>query len=159
MSDQSTVSEGEARAAEIRRDVEAADARRSEEDVATAEQHVTDASKEQEKLSRRARRKREKAEKAALAAQITREQADKAAAEADRQRAAQPSSVSGAAVTSPGIGADTPPHAAAAASAHWPRQAGAAGGATSVTDRPEVMVGAAFAGAFILARVLKRLVD
>jgi hypothetical protein len=164
MSEQSSVAEGEARAAEIRRDVEAAEARQSEEDVATAEEHVTEATKEQEKLSRRARRKREKAEKAALAAQAAREQADRAAqaaAEAARSRAETVSSVSGAAVSSPGIGASTPPHAAAAANAPGP-QAGVAAGASSetpLTERPEVLIGAAFAGSFILARVLKRLVD
>jgi hypothetical protein len=166
MSEQDTVAEGEARAAEIRRDVEAAEARRSEEEVATAEQHVTEATKEQEKLSRRARRKREKAEKAALAAQAAREQADRAQAEAEaeaeRRRGEAVSSVSGAAVASPGIGAETPPHAAAATNAPGSRPAAvAAGGATAqpLTERPEVLIGAAFAGSFILARVLKRLVD
>jgi hypothetical protein len=161
MSEQRSVAEGEARAAEIRRDVEAAEARRSEEEVATAEQHVTEATKEQEKLSRRARRKREKAEKAAQAAQAAREQADQAAAEAERRQAEAVSSVSGASVTSPGIGASTPPHAAAAANAPGSRPALGAGEAweTPLTERPEVLIGAAFVGSFIFARVLKRLVD
>jgi hypothetical protein len=162
MSEQGSVAEGEARAAEIRRDVEAAEARRSEEEVATAEQQVTEATKEQEKLSRRARRKREKAEKAALAAQAAREQADRAQAEAERRRADAVSSVSGASVASPGIGAETPPHVAAATNAPGSGPAAvAAGGATEppLTERPEVLIGAAFAGSFILARVLKRLVD
>jgi colicin import membrane protein len=160
MSEKSSVAEGEARAAEIRRDVEAAEARRSEEEVATAEQHVTEATKEQEKLSRRARRKREKAEKAAQAAQAAREQADQAAAEAERRAAETVSSVSGAAVSSPGIGASTPPHAAAAANAPGFQPVGAGPPSeTPLTERPEVLIGAAFAGSFIFARVLKRLVD
>jgi hypothetical protein len=160
MSEQSSVAEGEARAAEIRRDVEAAEARRSEEEVATAEQHVTEATKEQEKLSRRARRKREKAEKAAQAAQAAREQADQAAAEAERRAAESVSSVSGAAVSSPGIGASTPPHVAAAANAPGFQPVGAGPSSeTPLTERPEVLIGAAFAGSFIFARVLKRLVD
>jgi hypothetical protein len=163
MSEQSSVAEGEARAAEIRRDVEAAEARRSEEDVATAEEHVAEATKEEEKLSRRARRKREKAEKAALAAQAAREQADKAQAEAEaeaeRRRAEAVSSVSGARVASPGIGSSTAPHAAAAANAPWSDPTAGASAEPSLTERPEVLIGAAFAGSFILARVLKRLVD
>jgi hypothetical protein len=161
MSDQDTVAEGEARAAEIRRDVEAADARRSEEEVAAAEHEVEEAIEEQKKLSRRARRKAEKAEKAQQAAQAARAQADEEAAaaraRADEAAARQTSSVSGAAVSSPGIGSETPPHAAAAASAQWPRPQ--AGAADSLTERPEVLIGAAFAGAFIFARVLKHIVD
>jgi hypothetical protein len=98
-----------------------------------------------------------------LAAQAAREQADQAAqaaAEAARSRAETVSSVSGAAVSSPGIGSSTPPHAAAAANAPGP-QPGPAGvsSETPLTERPEVLIGAAFAGSFILARVLKRLVD
>src|SRR4051794_6249194 len=161
MSEQSSVAEGEARAAEIRRDVEAADARRAEEEAAEAEQHITEVQQEREKLSRRARRKREKAQKAALAAQAAREQADAAQAEAERRRADAVSSVSGASVTSPGIGASTPPHAAAPANAPGSRPALGAGASseTPLTERPEVLIGAAFAGSFILAKVLKRLVD
>jgi hypothetical protein len=147
-----SVAEGEARAAEIRRDVEAADARRAEEEVATAEEQVTDATKAEEKLSRRARRKREKADKAAQAAQALREQADAATA----REAPRSPSVSGAAVASPGVGAD--PRAAAAAA---DRQASSPVGDESpaLGERPEVLIGAAFAGAFVFARVLKRLVD
>ena len=56
------------------------------------------------------------------------------------------------------MGSGTDPNAAAAAArgatAQGPASAGAAG-----ADRPEVLIGAAFAGAFVLARVLKRLVD
>jgi hypothetical protein len=68
--------------------------------------------------------------------------------------------VSGAAVSSPGIGATTPPHADAAANAPGPQPAyGGAPSETPLTERPEFLIGAAFAGSFILARVLKRLVD
>jgi hypothetical protein len=148
--------EGEARAAEIRRDVEAADARRADEEVATAEEQVTDATKTEEKLSRRARRKREKAARAAQAAQAAREQADAVAARERERAAARVSSVSGAAVASPGVGAD--PRAAAAAA---DRQASPPAGDESppLGERPEVLIGAAFVGAFLFARVLKRIVD
>ena len=161
MSEQSSVSEGEARAAEIRRDVEAAEARRAEEEAAEAEQEIIEAREEKEKLSRRARRKREKAEKAAQDAQAAREQADTAQAEAERRSDEAVSSVSGASVTSPGIGGSTPPHAAAAANAPGSRPASGVdtSSETPLTERPEVLIGAAFAGSFILARVLKRLVD
>ena len=68
---------------------------------------------------------------AAQAAQAAREQADQAQAEANgRQRAAaepgQVSSVSGASVASPGVGASTPPYAAAAAQRPGLPPAGAA---------------------------------
>ena len=57
------------------------------------------------------------------------------------------------------MGSDTDPRAAAAAAA--PRAAGRprAPPAAGALERPEVLVGAAFAGAFLLARILKRLVD
>jgi hypothetical protein len=69
--------------------------------------------------------------------------------------------VSGARVASPGVGSETPPSAAAAANAPaWqPPPAAAASSETPLTERPEVLIGAAFAGSFILARVLRRLVD
>ncbi|HET8953366.1 MAG TPA: hypothetical protein VFN44_22780, partial [Solirubrobacteraceae bacterium] len=77
---------------------------------------------------------------------------------AQRAPAGPPPSVSGAGVASPGIGSGTDPGAAAAAArgSSASSSGGAAGGAS---DRPEILIGAAFAGAFIVARVLKRLVD
>jgi hypothetical protein len=67
-------------------------------------------------------------------------------------------------VASPGVGSTTDPNAAAAAArgpgSSRPAGAFAAGGAaTAGADKPEVLIGAAFAGAFVFARILKRLVD
>jgi hypothetical protein len=69
--------------------------------------------------------------------------------------------VSGSNVVSPGIGSSTDPNAAASASGGGASRpaAFAAGGAATGSDRPEVLIGAAFAGAFVVARILKRLVD
>jgi hypothetical protein len=70
-----------------------------------------------------------------------------------------PHTVSGGTVASPGVGTRTDPDAAAAASG------GAAGGfpgadrLPTAAQRPEVLAGAAFGGAFILARILKRIFD
>jgi hypothetical protein len=59
-------------------------------------------------------------------------------------------------VTSPGVGSQTAPRAAAAA-AKPEREAPAAvaQGGTQGADRPEILIGAAFAGAFLFARILR----
>ena len=59
---------------------------------------------------------------------------------------------------SPGLGSETDPAAAAAAAGVAPRGRPRAG-EPSALDRPEVVAGVAFAGAFLIARILKRLVD
>ena len=60
-------------------------------------------------------------------------------------------------MTSPGLGSETDPAvAASAASYRAPKPAAAEAGPL---DRPEVVAGIAFAGAFVLARVLKRIFD
>jgi hypothetical protein len=67
-------------------------------------------------------------------------------------------------VTAPGLGADTDP-AAAAAAASGGSAAYAAGdhdrmaAAQGALERPEVQAGLAFAGAFLVARILKRIFD
>ena len=122
----------EARGAELRSELAATDARRAEEETAEAEQAIRDATERKEKLSRKEQKAREAAEQAERIAQREREEAE--AAEARERQAA-------------GQTAALPPGPAPAATA----QPGA--------DRPEILVGAAFAGAFIFARVLKRLVD
>jgi hypothetical protein len=84
----------------------------------------------------------------------------RAQAEAEAARAQAESKISGARVASPGVGSTTEPDTAAAA----------AGGTAAppfpgadklpeAAQRPEVMIGAAFAGSFILARILKRIFD
>ena len=68
--------------------------------------------------------------------------------------------VSGAAVSSPGAGIGTDPKAAAAAGAGSraePPPAPVA--AVEGPDRPELYLAAAFAGAFLFARILKRIAE
>jgi hypothetical protein len=63
-------------------------------------------------------------------------------------------------VTSPGLGSETDPAvAASAASGGTYRAPGTASAESSPLDRPEVVAGIAFAGAFLVARVLKRFFD
>ena len=121
----------EARGAELRSELAATDARRAEEETAEAERDAEKARERAEKLSRKEKEAHEKAEQALRVAQREREEA--VAAER-REREAT------------GQTATLPPGPAPAAA-----QPGA--------DRPEILVGAAFAGAFVFARVLKRLVD
>ena len=59
---------------------------------------------------------------------------------------------------SPGLGSDTDPAAAAAAASSYepPKPES---DEPSAIERPEVQAGIAFASAFLIARILKRLVD
>ena len=59
---------------------------------------------------------------------------------------------------SPGLGSDTDPAAAAAAASSY-EPPKAESGEPSAIERPEVQAGIAFASAFLIARILKRLVD
>ena len=60
----------------------------------------------------------------------------------------------------PGLGIGTDPAAAAAAQAGEQREPAALPAAEEgPLDRPEVVAGIAFAGAFLVARIFKRLVD
>jgi hypothetical protein len=68
--------------------------------------------------------------------------------------------MSGARVTSPGVGSTSDPDAAAAAgdgTASLPFPG--ADKLPEAAQRTEVLVGAAFAGSFVLARILKRIFD
>jgi translation initiation factor IF-2 len=132
----------EARGAELRENIALTDARRTEEERAQAEEEAEKASKKAEDLSRKERQQREKAERIREAA--------------ERERSA----VSGATVGSPGVGSATDPNAAAAAASG--ATAGGFPGADKLppaAQRPEVLVGAAFVGSFLVARVLKRIFD
>ena len=119
----------EARGAELRSELAATDARRAEEDTAEAEQAVREAEERKEKLSRKEQKAREKAAQAERIAEREREEAIVAERREREGRAAAGEPI--AALPAPSTGA----------------------------DRPEILVGAAFAGAFIFARILKRLVD
>jgi len=121
----------EARGAELRENIALTDARRTEEEQAKAEQRAEEATQEAEKLSRKARKEHEKAERLHAEAEKEREQAP----------APEPE----------------PPH-------HTPPAEAVAGlpGADrlpAAAQRPEVLIGAAFAGSFIVARILKRIFD
>jgi hypothetical protein len=121
----------EARGAELRENVALTDARRTEEERAKAEQAADDATQEAEKLSRKEKREREKAERLHAEAEREREQAAPQAA-AEPTHTAPTTAVGGL----PGVD-KLPPSA----------------------QRPEVLVGAAFAGSFLIARILKRIFD
>jgi len=145
--------EQRARSEEMQRDTAQADARRAEEATALAQE-------EAEKLSRKDKKAREKADREAAEADHARKEADEAERlrlEADeRSPDTEPSKVSAASLTSP-VGAQTSPRAAASAAAGATAARPPATGAADVpvTERPEVLVGAAFAGAFLFARILK----
>ena len=126
----------EARGAELRSELAATDARRAEEETAEAEQAIRDATERKEKLSRKEQKAREAAEQAERIAQREREEAEIAERRAREAAAAR---------------GDAPQPAAALP----PPSATASAGA----DRPEILIGAAFAGAFVFAQVIKRLVD
>lgn len=122
----------EARGAELRSELAATDARRAEEETAEAEKALEQATKRKEERERKEQELREKAAQAERIAQREREEAE----------AAEAAEAAGTAGTArPGVAAF------------------AAGGFESGAERPEVLVGAAFAGAFLFARILKRLVD
>jgi hypothetical protein len=121
----------EARGAELRENIALTDARRTEEEQAKAEQAAEEATQEAEKLSRKERKEREKAERLHEVAEQEREQAP-----APEPEAPQPTPAAEAVAGLPGV--DKLPPAA---------------------QRPEVLVGAAFVGSFLVARILKRIFD
>jgi hypothetical protein len=150
--DTQTTAESEARGAEIRENVALTDARRAEEEVAKAHDEAEAAEKKEEKLSRKEKRLREKAERAHAEADRQRAEAEEAA----KTRAA--GTVSGAGVASPGVGATSDPNAQAAARGPGSTTF-ASDDSPPAAQRPEVLIGGAFVGAFVVARILKRIFD
>jgi hypothetical protein len=125
----------EARGSELRAELAETDARRTEEQADRAHDAVEDARKEEEKLRERQREEQQRAQGARAEAERERGEADAAAEVRDEAvRAA-----GGPAGSRPAL---PPPHEP-----------------QSAMERPEVLAGAAFAGAFIVARILKRLFD
>jgi hypothetical protein len=147
----------EARQAELRSELAQTDARRAEEDTGKAHAEVESAEQEEEKLSRKERKLKERAERAEQEAALARKRAEEAEPPKDE------GALSGAHVTQPGLGSDTDPAAAAAAAAGAPPPPAAGherlAGAQGALERPEVRAGLAFAGAFLAARILKRIFD
>jgi hypothetical protein len=131
MSEDPDKAAAEARGAELRENVALTDARRTEEERAKAEETARKATEEAEKLSRKERNQLAKAERLHAAAEREREQAAPV-------REPEPHHTSPAAAVAGLPGADKLPTAA---------------------QRPEVLVGAAFVGSFLVARILKRLFD
>ena len=149
--------DAEARAAEIREEVRITDERRAEEELAKAQEAEEAAEREIAKREQKRREAEERRQAAAADAERAREHAGEAEEQA---RAAQPSgTVSGASVTSPGVGIETDPKAAATASAgaRATPQSRTTGKPEQVEgpDKPEIQVAAAFGGAFLVARILK----
>lgn len=150
--DAATRAESEARGAELREELATTDLRRAEEAEAKAEAEIEDARKKESKKERKRREAEERRAAAAAEAAAAREKAE-AAGTAARSKAEKPS-VSGASVTSPGLGGATDPKAAASANA--PRLPGAA---PDPVEKPEIYVGAAFVGGFLFAKILKRIAE
>ena len=123
----------DARTAELKSELAATDARRAEEERAKAHEQVEQAQQQEEKLSRKEQRAREKAKAAEEEAERARRVAEESARAREQAERREPQVT----VASSASAASSPP----------------------MSDRPEVMVGAAFAGAFVVARVLKRLFD
>ena len=151
-SDAATRAESEARGAELREELATTDLRRAEEEEAKAEQAIEDAREKESKKERKRREAEERRVAAAAEADAARKQAE--AAKAAAQPVQERPSVSGASVTSPGLGASTDPKAAAAANA--PRLPGAA---PDPVEKPELYVAGAFAGGFLLAKILRRIAE
>ena len=127
--DTQAMADSEVRGAELRENLAMTDARRAEEEVARAHAEAEAAAKTEEKLSRKEKRLREKAERVH--------------AEAERMRAA----------------ADAEAAAAAAAAAPPVYELPVSEPPAGPAQRPEVLIGGAFVGAFLAARILKRIFD
>ena len=146
--------ESEARGAELREELAITDERRAEEEEAKAEQAVADAQKEESKKERKRREAEERVQVAAKEAEEARAAARNRAEDAREEAGA----VSGAAVASPGRGAD-PKALASAARTEAGSYAAAPSGAVEGPEKPELYVAAAFAGAFLFARILKKIAE
>jgi len=152
--------ESEARGAELREELAITDERRAEEEEAKAEEAVAEAQQEESKKERKRREAHERREAAAAEA----EKARAAAADATGKTETLSGPVAGdrvpgAAVASPGLGSD--PKALAAAAGPEPTGSVAATDPTAVEgpEKPELYVAAAFVGAFLFARILKKIAE
>ena len=131
MSDDPDKLASEARGAELRENIALTDARRTEEERAKAEKRAEEATKEAGELERKEREELAKAER--LHADAERERAQAPVREHETQHHTSP--------------------ADAVAGIPW------ADKLPDAAKRPEVVVGAAFAGSFLVARILKRIFD
>jgi hypothetical protein len=133
----------DARGAELRAELAETDERRTEEQLSEAHEAVGHAQEREEKLSRKERKQHEAAERAEAEAQQARERAEAAAqARAEAHRGAVA-----------GTGSEPAGSRPAATPSETP------GAEPGLADRPEVLLGGAFVGTFVFARILKRLFD
>lgn len=149
--------------------------------AAKAEAEARKAEEQTRKAEEKSRREADAAEKArAEAEQKAKEQreadetarAEAEAARAERAAAAASTSVSGASVTSPGLGSEASPAAAAAANASEPERPAAPSGGSgdvpavegplapvlghpAVQQKPELLVVGGLAAGFVVAKILK----
>ena len=144
----------EARGAELREELAITDERRAEEEEAKAEQAVAEAQKAESKKERKRREAHERREAAAAEAERARAAAAETPATSDD---AATTAVSGAAVASPGRGAD--PKALAAAARPERAASGTTAEVVEGPEKPELYVAAAFVGAFLFARILKKIAE
>jgi hypothetical protein len=126
-----------------------------EREADTAQQEADAARDELEKLSRKERKAREKAEKERAKSEAERAKADEAIKREQEEALARAAEADARAAT-----ADP----AVAAGVHQPQPARpyeppVEPVTTASDDKPEVMVGAAFAGAFLFAKLLKRITN
>jgi hypothetical protein len=149
----------EARATEVREELAITDERRAEEEVAKAEAEREAAEKEQEKREQKRREADERRKAAAEEAERARSHASQAGTATDEPTRV----VSAASVTSPGVGIDTDPKAAATAAPGATARPQPVGPRlpeqVEGPEKPEIQVAAAFAGAFLFARILKAIAD
>jgi hypothetical protein len=122
-----------ARSTELREELAATDARRAEEELAKAQDAVADAEQEESKKERKRREAEQRKEAVAAEADRARQEAERARAAADEAGA---------------------PHGVTARPAAAYESAMAAG-----TEKPELFVAAAFAGAFLFARILRKIAE
>lgn len=148
--------ESHARGVELREEIAITDERRAEEEEAKAQDAVAAAEQEESKKEAKRRAAEERKQAAVAESERAREQAANAATQAQESHG---STVSGAAVSSPGVGIGSDPKAAAVAAAGSRAQPDAQQPSAEVEgpEKPEIHLAAAFVGAFLFARVLKRI--
>ena len=155
------LSESEARGAELREELAITDERRAEEERDKAHDAVVAAEREESTKEEKRREAEERKQAAIAEAERARDVAgDTADDEAERARAdaettgLRSAPISGATLSSPGSGTPT---ASDSGTGSQPEVLQRLTAAVDDPEKPERLLGAAFAGAFLLARVLKRI--
>ena len=145
------LSESEARGAELREELAVTDERRAEEERDKAHDAVVAAEREESKKEEKRREAEERKQAAIAEAERARDRAEDTDGETTAPRGA---TVSGASLSSPGSGTPSAPESGTRSQPEVLQRLTAA---VDDPEKPERLLGAAFAGAFLLARVLKRI--